>query len=217
MLRKLLSFSLIFLLIFSTVGCYEYLEYARDMGGIGKAKSQNNNKAKTHKYLIQSGDILKVEVFEEPDLSITLRVSDEGILSYPFIGDINVKGLSVQEVEKTLEDQLRDGYLKMPKVTIRLAYDLMEQSKEKEVYVFGQVNEPGIIPIAGEYLTALEAILEAGGFAEFAAPNRTKVVRTEDGVEKTIWVNLKKVQRGHKAFDIILKPGDVVVVPESFF
>ncbi len=214
MLRKLLSLSLIFLLIFSTVGCSEFLEYAK---GIGKVDSQNNIKAKTHKYLIQSGDILKIEVFEEPDLSITLRVSDEGILSYPFIGDVNVKGLSVQEVEKTLEDQLRDGYLKMPKVTVRLAYDLMEQSKEKEVYVFGQVNNPGIIPIAGEYLTALEAIFKAGGFAEFAASHRTKVVRTEDGVEKTIWVNLKKVQKGHKAFDIILKPGDVVVVPESFF
>ena len=216
MLRKLLSLSLFFLLIFSTVGCYEFLEYARDVG-IGKVDSQNNNKAKTHKYLIQSGDILEIEVFEEPDLSITLRVSDEGILSYPFIGDISVKGLSVQEVEKTLEDQLRDGYLKMPKVTVRLAFDLMEQSKEKEVYVFGQVKAPGIIPIAGEYLTALEAIIEAGGFAEFAAPNRTKVVRTEDGVEKTIWVNLKKVQKGHKAFDIVLRPGDVVVVPESFF
>ncbi len=214
MLRKLLSLSLIFLLIFSTVGCSEFLEYARD---IGKVDSQNNIKAKTHKYLIHSGDILKVEVFEEPDLSITLRVSDEGILSYPFIGDVNVKGLSVQEVEKTLEDKLRDGYLKTPKVTIRLAFDLMEQSKEKEVYVFGQVNNPGIIPIAGEYLTALEAIIEAGGFAEFAAPNRTKIVRTEDGVEKSIWVNLKKVQKGHKAFDIVLKPGDVVVVPESFF
>ncbi len=216
MLRKLLSLSPIFLLIFSTVGCYEFVEYARDIG-IGKAHSQNNNKAKTHKYLIQSGDILKIEVFEEPDLSITLRVSDEGTLSYPFIGDISVKGLSVQEAEKILEDQLRDGYLKMPKVTIRLAYDLMEESKEKEVYVFGQVNDPGIIPIAGEYLTALEAIIEAGGFAEFAASSRTKVVRTEDGVEETIWVNLKKVQKGHKAFDIVLRPGDVVVVPESFF
>ena len=214
MLRKLPSLSLIFLLIFSTVGCTQVLDYA---GSVGKVDSQNNIKAKTHKYLVHSGDILKIEVFEEPDMSTTLRVTDEGILSYPVIGDINVKGLNIQEVEKTLEDQLRDGYLKMPKVTVSLAFDLMEQSKEKEVYVFGKVNNPGIIPIAGENLTALEAIFKAGGFAEFAASNRTKIVRTEDGVEKTIWVNLKKVQKGHKAFDIILKPGDVVVVPESFF
>ncbi len=214
MLRKLPSFSLIFLLISSTVGCTEFLEYTRSNG---RVDSQNNIKAETHKYLIQSGDILNIEVFEEPDLSTTLRVTDEGKLSYPFIGDVDVEGLSVQEVEKTLEDQLRDGYLKMPKVNIRLAFNLMEESKEKEVYVFGQVNNPGIVPIAGEYLTALEAIIKAGGFAEFAASHRTKVVRTEDGVEKTIWVNLKKVQKGHKAFDIILRPGDVVVVPESFF
>jgi polysaccharide export outer membrane protein len=214
MLRKLLSLSLIFLLNISTVGCSQFLDYA---GSIGKVDSQNNITAKTLKYLVNSGDILNIEVFEEPDLSTTLRVSDEGILSYPVIGDVNVKGLNIQEVEKTLEDKLRDGYLKMPKVTVRLAFDLMKQSKEKEVYVFGKVNSPGIIPIAGEYLTALEAIFKAGGFAEFAASNRTKVVRTEDGVEKTIYVNLKKVQKGHKAFDIILRPGDVVVVPESFF
>ncbi len=214
MLRKLSSLSLIFLLIFSTVGCTQVLDYA---GSVGKVDSQDNITAKTHKYLVHSGDILKIEVFEEPDMSTTLRVTDEGILSHPIIGDINVKGLNIQEVEKILEDQLRDGYLKMPKVTVRLAFDLMEQSKEKEVYVFGNVKKPGIIPIAGEYLTVLEAIFKAGGFAEFAASHRTKVVRTEDGVEKTIWVNLKKVQQGHKAFDIILKPGDVVVVPESFF
>ncbi len=214
MLRKLPSFSLIFLLISSTVGCSEFLEYTRSNG---RVDSQNNIKAETHKYLIQSGDILNIEVFEEPDLSTTLRVTDEGKLSYPFIGDVDVEGLSVQEVEKTLEDQLRDGYLKMPKVNVMLAFNLMEESKEKEVYVFGQVNNPGIVPIAGEYLTALEAIIKAGGFARFAAANRTKIVRTEDGVEETIWVNLKKVQKGHKAFDIILRPGDVVVVPESFF
>ncbi len=214
MLRKLHSLSLVFLLNFSTVGCSQFLDYT---GSVGKVDSQDNIKAKTLKYLVQSGDILNIKVFEEPDMSTTLRVTDEGILSYPVIGEISVKGLNVQEVEKTLEDRLREDYLKMPQVTVRLAFNLMEQSKEKEVYVFGKVNSPGIIPITGEYLTALEAILKAGGFAKFAAANRTKVVRNEDGIEKNIWVNLKKVQRGHKGFDIILKPGDVVVVPESFF
>ena len=93
----------------------------------------------------------------------------------------------------------------------------MEQYSEKEIFVIGEVEKSGSIPMLGKYITVLEAITKAGGFTNIAAPNRTTVVRVEDGVEKTIRVNLNKVKKGDKSLDITLRAGDVVVVPERHF
>ncbi|MFQ5964087.1 MAG: polysaccharide biosynthesis/export family protein [Candidatus Scalinduaceae bacterium] len=199
------------LLFFALVGCSEYRKSssAVDYQNITNVKFRE-------RYLIDSYDILGIKIYDEPGLSMSIRVSDEGILAYPLIGGINVKGLTTQEVEKVMEERLRDGYIKNPKVTIMLDIQLMERHKEKEVFVVGEVTTSGAIPILGKYLSVLEAVAKAGGFTEFAAPNRIKVIRVEEGEEKTIMVNLNKVRKGDKSLDIILKPGDVVVVPETY-
>jgi polysaccharide export outer membrane protein len=210
MLKKLLSYLLTCLLFFAIAGCSEIRESSNTLG------YQSIIDVKREKYLIDSKDILNITVFDEPGLSMKIGVSDEGILSYPLIGDIEAKGLTTQEVKEVLEQRLKDGYLKNPKVTVMLDIALMEQSKEKEVFVLGEVNRSGAIPILGKYLSVLEAVTKAGGFTKLAAPNRTKVIRVEEGEEKTIMVNLNKVRKGNKSLDIILKPGDIVVVPETY-
>lgn len=213
MQNRLLTYLSVFLLIISMAGCYET---SQELISRSPEENQTFPKATEGRYLIDCTDVLNITVFDVPDLSLSIRVSGEGILSYPLIGDIMVKGLTTEEVEKILEERLSDGYLKKPDVTIRFDLELMAQYKEKEVYVLGEVKNPGTVPILGKYLTVLEAVTKAGGFAEFAAPNRTKVIRVEDGVEKTIMVDLNKVKDGNKSLDIILKVGDVIVVPESF-
>ncbi len=213
MQNRLLTYLPVFLLIISMAGCYET---SQELINRSPVENQTFAKATEGRYLIDGTDVLNITVFDVPDLSLSIRVSGEGILSYPLIGDIMVKGLTTEEVEKILEERLRDGYLKKPDVAIRFDLELMSQYKEKEVYVLGEVKNPGTVPILGRHLTVLEAVTKAGGFAEFAAPNRTKVIRVEDGVEKTIMVDLNKVKDGNKSLDIILKVGDVVVVPESF-
>lgn len=213
MQNRLLTYLSVFLLIISMAGCYET---SQELISRSPEENQTFPKATEGRYLIDCTDVLNITVFDVPDLSLSIRVSGEGILSYPLIGDIMVKGLTTEEVEKILEERLSDGYLKKPDVAIRFDLELMAQYKEKEVYVLGEVKNPGTVPILGKYLTVLEAVTKAGGFAEFAAPNRTKVIRVEDGVEKTIMVDLNKVKDGNKSLDIILKVGDVVVVPESF-
>ncbi len=198
------------LLFFALVGCTEYTKIS-DMGNY-----QDLINVKREKYLIDFNDILDITVFDEPELSAKARVSEEGILSYPLIEDIKVKGLTVQEVETVLEERLRDGYLKDPKVTVILDIGLMERHKNKEIFVLGEVKRPGAIQILGRSLSVLEVVTKAGGFTDFAAPNRTRVIRVEEGKEKTMKVNLNKVKKGNKSLDIILKPGDVVVVPETY-
>ncbi len=236
MLKKLCSCLPNFFLVLFIVGCSELLsQFTREADSFDhqnhaeaekvdipadvsvKESAKRENKHSSSKYLIESTDVLNIKVFDVPELSLTVRVSDEGILAYPLIGDMQVEGLTTQEVENILEERLRNGYLKNPEVSVDLDFKVMEQTREKEVYVLGEVKTPGAIPLSGKYLTVLEAVTKAGGFSEFAAPNRTKVIRVEDGVEKTIKVNLNKVKKGDKSLDIILKPGDVVVVPESYF
>ena len=183
----------------------------------GEISNQQHGYLKRDRYFVDANDVLNISVFGEPELSASVRVTDEGMLSYPLIGDIKVKGLTTQEVEDALEKRLRDGYLKDPKVTIRLDIELMEIYQQKEIFVLGEVKNPGAIPILGKYTTVLEAVIKAGGFTDIAAPSRTKVVRVEDGVEKTIKVNLNEVKKGNKSQDIILKAGDIVVIPETYF
>ena len=114
MLKKLLSYLLTCLLFFAIAGCSEIRESSNTLG------YQSIIDVKREKYLIDSKDILNITVFDEPGLSMKVGVSDEGILSYPLIGDIEAKGLTTQEVKEVLEQRLKDGYLKNPEVTVML-------------------------------------------------------------------------------------------------
>jgi len=236
-LKKHLYLLLFYILILFITGCSEYFsQHTRDDNRViyreQSEAAEIDIQERTHtrgisgqhaqysgreRYLVDSNDVLDIVVFEEPNLSMTIRVSDEGILSYPLIGDINVGGLTTHEVEKTLEERLSDGFLRNPQVTVRLDIELMEQYQDKEVFVIGEVRNPGAISMLGKYLTVLEAVVKAGGFTDIAAPNRTKVIRLEDGTEQTIKVNLDKVKKGDRSLDIILQPGDTIVVPETYF
>ena len=179
---------------------------------------EGNKSYKNRIYLLDTSDILEITVFEEKDLSVRLRVTENGTIAFPLIGAIKVKGLTTQEAEKKLEKRLKDDeYLKNPQVMIELDLEVMKRYSDKEIFVIGEVNKPSAIPILGKNITVLEAIAKAEGFTDFAAPNRTSVIRIEDGVERTIMVDLNKVKKGDKSLDIILRQGDVIVVPESYF
>lgn len=179
---------------------------------------EGNKSYKNRIYVLDTSDILEITVFEEKDLSVRLRVAENGTIAFPLIGAIEVKGLTTQEAEKKLEKHLKDDeYLINPQVMIELDLEVMKRYSDKEIFVIGEVNKPSAIPILGKNITVLEAIAKAEGFTDFAAPNRTTVIRIENGVETTIKVDLNKVKKGNKELDIILKQGDVVVVPESYF
>jgi polysaccharide export outer membrane protein len=96
--------------------------------------------------------------------------------------------------------------------------DLLYIPKAENFYIIGQVKEPGSYPILEKEITLVEAISMAGGFTPIAARNRTRVVRVENGVEKIYEIRVDEItQSGKKALDVRIEPGDVIVVPESFF
>ena len=96
--------------------------------------------------------------------------------------------------------------------------DLLFIPKAENFYIIGQVKEPGSYPIMQSEITLVEAISMAGGFTPIAARNRTRIVRVEDGVEKIYEIRVDEItETGKKARDLRVEPGDVIVVPESFF
>lgn len=168
-------------------------------------------------YRIQGKDILYIDVYNEPELSYdqqkqrSLRVSTDGKISFPLIGEIEVAGLTPFELERKLEELLGDGYLINPHISVIVG------SYHGSVCVIGQVKSPGEIKLQDREVTVVEAISMKGGFTDIASPNRTYIVRMENGVKKIIQVKVNKIIKSKKGEDVILKPGDTVVIPEAFF
>jgi len=164
-------------------------------------------------YKIQSGDLLDITVYQEKDMDRTARVSGNGIVTFPLAGNLKLAGLSVPEAEAHIASQLSQ-FLINPQVSV-----LIKEYGNKQVYVLGEVKKPGSIEMPVEKpLTVLEAVTLAGGFSELAAPDRTKVLRTENGKSVSIEVQISRITKlGDKNADIPLNPSDVVFVPQSYF
>jgi polysaccharide export outer membrane protein len=165
-------------------------------------------------YRIQPMDTIQINVFNELDLSVKVRVSAQGTINYPLLGSVQVGGLTVTEAENLLKQRLGRDYLVNPQVFV-----LVERANSRRVFLLGQVRSPGAIEFPpDEGLTILQAIARAGGFTPIAAPNRVSIIRSENGAEKKISVNVTAIiNSGDRKKDIDLRPDDVVSVPESMF
>lgn len=161
--------------------------------------------------MIGSGNILEITVFEEPELSLPARVTETGFISYPLLGEVKVSGYTPMELERHFEDLLGRDYLVSPRVTVFVR----EYGK---ISVLGQVKKPGVYQYR-ELLSVIEAIALGGGLTDIAKPNSTQVIRNDPETGKTvIRVPLADIlEKGAGEMDILLKPGDIVFVPESFF
>jgi protein involved in polysaccharide export with SLBB domain len=174
----------------------------------GRLSAQNPD------YKIQPTDVLNIAVFQQPDLTTKARVSADGYISFPLLGKVYVKDLSADEVAQKLKEMLEKDYLVSAQVSV-----FVEQYHPRQVTVLGEVIKPGKYNMPTEKkITLMEAIALAGGFTKDAALNNTTVLRTENGKEKIIKVKVKDITiKGQKQDDVVLEPGDIVNVPESFF
>lgn len=164
-------------------------------------------------YLLQAGDLVEIKVYKENDMERTLRIATNGSITFPLIGNLKIAGLTVSEAENKLERALQ-SYLKTPSVSF-----LIKEYANKTVYVLGQVKKPSSISIIPEKtMTLLEAITSAGGFTDVAAISKVKILRMENGVQRSIEVDVSQITKeGNKQYDVPLKPADVVFVPQSLF
>ncbi len=164
-------------------------------------------------YVLQPGDLVDIRVYMEDDMNRVLRISGSGTVTFPLVGNIRIAGLSLEQAEQKLAKRLT-SYIKQPQVSM-----LVKEYGNKTVYVLGQVSKPGSIQIPPEKeLTVLEAITSVGGFTDVANTSKVRVLRVEDGKQKSMDVDVSQItKQGNKSLDIALQPGDVVFVPQSLF
>lgn len=161
-------------------------------------------------YKIGVGDLLQIEVYDEPDLTKEVRVLTDGTLSFPLLGTIDAAGLTISGLETEIKRGLGERFLVNPQVTVFV-------KEFSSIYVFGEVKNPGSFPLVGK-MTVFEAITRAGGFTEVANPSKVKVIREEGGKEVSFTVNIQALtQKGDLSQDRELKAKDRVIVPRSFF
>jgi polysaccharide export outer membrane protein len=164
-------------------------------------------------YIIGPGDTLQVFVWRNPELSVSVPVRPDGKISTPLVEDMVAVGKTSPQLARDMEKVLGE-YVRSPKVNIIVTTAASAYSLVK---VVGQVAHPQALPYR-EGMTVLDAVLEVGGLGQFASGNRARVVRMVNGKETVIHVKLDNLLNGGDVKENVpLKPGDVLVVPQSIF
>lgn len=150
-------------------------------------------------YVLGPRDVLKITVYDHKDLETKVRVTEDGKITFPLLGEIEAAGLTVQKLERKITALLSAGYIIAPHVGV-----FVEEFRVV-VYVTGEVNKPGSYPYE-EGMTVIKAVSLAGGLTEKAADGKINVIRKEQGGEETT------LQVG---IHDLIKSNDVLQVPEK--
>jgi polysaccharide export outer membrane protein len=164
-------------------------------------------------YLIGPGDTLQIFVWQSPDLSGTVTVRPDGRISTPLVEDMVAVGKTPANLATDLQTALA-AFIRSPEVSVIVSTALGTLS---QVQVIGQVTTPSAVPYRAG-LTVLDVLLQVGGLTEFAAPNRATLIRTENFQERKIKVRIGDLlDDGDLSQNLALKPGDVIVIPQTRF
>lgn len=157
-------------------------------------------------YVIGADDVLRISVWNEPDLSEMLPVRPDGKISMPLLNDIPAAGLTPLQLKDSITEKLKK-FIADPRVTV-----VVTAMNSQRIFVSGEVLHSGPIQLL-PHMTILQALSQAG-FNQFANLKGIYLLRTENGKQERIPFNYKDVIKGnHPEQNIMLKPGDTVVVP----
>jgi polysaccharide export outer membrane protein len=157
-------------------------------------------------YLIGAGDSLNISIWKEPTLSGNVKVRPDGYVTLPLINEVQVTGQTTGQLRKTLEDKYRE-FTTDPFVTIRV-----EGIASSEVFLVGQIGKPGAFPLSGNE-TLLQLLTRAGGLGVFADRSNIRVVRRDGSKITEYIVDYDAIIKGDLKQDVILRPGDRIIVP----
>ena len=157
------------------------------------------------------GDVVEVRVFNEPDLSGTHQISENGTITLPLVGSLVAEGLSPDELSTSIAASYNAAYLKRAEVSL-----LVKERNSQKVFVLGSVSKPGAVAISGGRMTVIEAISQAGGPSKLADSTRVVLTREKDGKQIRVAVDVGAITKG-QAPDVELQPGDILFIPETLF
>jgi polysaccharide export outer membrane protein len=159
-------------------------------------------------YKIGPKDLLEITVIGFEDLNRRVRVSEEGQISLPYLGEIEVRGLTASEVEKRLVERLKEKYLENPQVTV-----VIVEHQSQKVYLIGAVSSPGPYDLMGR-LTLLKLISQAGGLSADAG-NEIMIMRLlPDGSKTSLRISVEDlILKGDASLDLPLQAEDIISIP----
>lgn len=180
---------LLFILLWNIIICYSF--------------AQNKITDTQKKYVISPNDILEITVYGEPDLSVTVRVSQDGTIIYPLLGNIKAAGFDIREIEKTITDLLTQDFLVNPQVSIFI-------KQYAKISILGEVRNPCTYEMK-ENLTLTQAIAAAGGFTDTANSDAIKIISGIGEKKETITVDIDQIMNKEIA-DVEIKANDTILV-----
>lgn len=169
---------------------------------------------KSGMYLIGPGDSLQVFVWHNPDLSVNAPVRPDGRISLPLVNDVVAAGKTPTDLAMDVQEQLKK-YVNDPVVTVIVGSFVGPYSEQ--IRVVGQAQRPEAISYRSG-MTVLDAMIHVGGLTQFAAGNRAKLVRLVGGKEVAYSLRLSDLlQDGDISANTPLQPGDMIIIPETYF
>jgi len=171
--------------------------------------------ANVPEYRLGAGDVVSVNVWKNPDLSVTVPVRPDGFISVPLVGDVIAGGRTPAEISTDTESKLLQ-FIRSPQVSI-IVEELNSAEFQNRVRIVGGIAEPKSISHR-DGMTVIDLVLEAGGVNEFSSPEGARLYRTIDGQPRTFPVFLRSIlEDGVLDTNYTLLPGDVISVPERRF
>lgn len=210
-MRILLKAS-IFYFVIMALGCAKSGTYLETDSEI---LVENNVPKVANEYFLGVDDTVKINVWKNPELSVTVPVRPDGKISMPLIGDVYAAGYTPEQVAESISIKLRN-FVRDPNVTL-MVVGLQSHEFLTRVRVTGAVNNPVSLNYR-QGMTVIDAVLAAGGVNDFASANNTKLYRTIDDHTRVISIYLGDILfKGELDTNIELRPRDILTVPERLF
>jgi polysaccharide biosynthesis/export protein len=184
------------------------------LGGCASAPPPPTSEAQNSLYIIGPGDMLQVFVWHNTDLTISAPVRPDGRISLPLVNDVVAAGKTPTDLAADVQQQLKK-YVNDPVVTVIVSSFVGPYSEQ--IRIVGQAQRPQAISYRSG-MTVLDAMIAVGGLTQFAAGNRAKLVRTVAGKETVFTLRLGDLLNdGDIAANTPLRPGDMIIIPQTYF
>ena len=164
-------------------------------------------------YVIGAGDVLSINVWRNPELSMSVPVRPDGRITTPLVEDIPATGKTPTQLARTIEKAL-SKYIQDPVVTVIVTG--FRGPLERQVRVVGQAAKPQALPYS-ERMTLLDVMIAVGGITEFADGNKATILRGADKPQQFTVRLSDLLKQGDVSANVEMRPGDVLIIPESFF
>ncbi|MES2116744.1 MAG: XrtA/PEP-CTERM system exopolysaccharide export protein [Pseudomonadota bacterium] len=165
-------------------------------------------------YVIGAGDVLNINVWRNPEVSLSVPVRPDGKVTTPLVEDMQAAGKTSTQLARDVEKAL-GKYIQQPMVTVIVTSFVGPYSQQ--IRVIGQAARPQALPYR-QGMSLMDVLIAVGGITDFAAGNKANIIRTVDGRQLSLAVRLQDLVRdGDISANVAMRPGDVLVIPESLF